>query len=75
MKYLGWAAGGLALVPFYMSGPMSGQSIRSLPIDLLICQSRLALGIFAALFSVFEIVFLAMPVIWLKSKFSHETGR
>ena len=72
MKYWGWAAGCFALVPFYMSGPVAGQSVRSLSIDLLICQSRLALGIFAALLTQFEIIFLAVPVVWLKSKSSKQ---
>jgi hypothetical protein len=69
MRYLGWAAGSLALMPFFMMGPVPGQSIRSLPIDLIILQYKLALGIYAALLSMFEIIFLAMPVVWIKSKF------
>lgn len=56
-------------MPFFMMGPVPGQSIRSLPIDLIILQYKLALGIYAALLSMFEIIFLAMPVVWIKSKF------
>ena len=69
MRNWGWAIGSLAVIPFLMTGPVSGQSIRSLPIDLLICQSRLALGIYGALLTLFEMVFLAFPIIWFKSVF------
>jgi hypothetical protein len=69
MRNWGFLAGLLALIPFYMGGPVPGQSHRSLPIDLLICEYRVALAGFGSLLTMFEVMFLAFPVVWGRSLF------
>ncbi len=69
LRHWGWAVSVFALFPFIAEGP----DLAKLPFmnapNHLICQSRLALAIFASSMVVVEIILLTWPFIWVKSIF------